>query len=131
MALNALGAAHLLLGEPREALATFQREKLEVLRLTGSALAQHDLRNAAEERRALEALRGRFADTEPYEIAQVHAWRGDRGEALDWLHRAATQKAGRFSRLLIRNIKHDPLLRQVRGDPRYAAVLREMGLPEH
>lgn len=129
VALYALGVAHLLRGEPGEALAVFQREKLEVLRLAGSALAQHDLRNAAEERRALDALRSRFADTEPYEIAQVYAWRGDQGEALDWLRRAATQKTGRFSRLLIRNIKHDPLLQKVRGDPRYAAVLREMGLP--
>ena len=125
-----LGFSDVLLGRPREALAEFQHEKSEVLRLVGTAVAQHALGDAAEEQKALDALRARFSETEPYQIAVVYAWRGDRDRALEWLDRAVAQRGGRgVSRLRIRWIKSDPLLASVRGDPRYEAVLQRMGLP--
>lgn len=125
-----LGIADLLLGHPREGLSEFQREKSEVLRLVGTALAQHTLGDAAEARKALDALLAGFSPTEPYEIACVYAWRGERDRALEWLDRAVAQRGGRgVSRLRIRWIEHDPLLASVRGDPRYRALLRKMGLP--
>jgi serine/threonine-protein kinase len=126
----ALGISDVLLGRPQEALAEFQREKSEVLRLSGTAVAQHALGDAAEEQRALDALRARFSETEPYQLAVVYAWRGDRDRALEWLERAVAQRGGRgVSRLRIRWIKSDPLLASVRGDPRYEGALRRMGLP--
>jgi len=129
-ALRELGKAHLLMGEPGPALAVFQRHKWEAIRLTGTALAQHDLGNAEEEQKALDLLRARFADREPYEIALVYAWRGDADRAFEWLDRAFEQRGGRgVSRLHFRSLKYDPLLRKIRGDARYAALLRKMNLP--
>jgi TolB-like protein/Tfp pilus assembly protein PilF len=124
-----LGQAHLLLGQPREALAVFQRNRSEVLRLAGTAIAQHDLGDKAAEEKAFEVLRARFSETEPYEIAVVYAWRGDRDAAIAWLDRAVAERGGRgVSRLLIRRINRDPTLAKVRGDPRFGALLRRMGL---
>jgi TolB-like protein/Tfp pilus assembly protein PilF len=124
-----LGQAHLLLGQPREALAVFQRDRSEAIRLAGTAIAQHDLGDEAAEKQAFEALRARFSETEPYEIAVVYAWRGDRDSAITWLERAVEEHGGRgVSRLIIRRINRDPTLAKVRGDPRFGALLQRMGL---
>jgi TolB-like protein len=125
-----LGMAHLIEGKPAAALAVFERHGWEVIRLVGTALAQHDLGNAAEARRALDALEARFAEAEAYEIALVHAWRGDADASFEWLDRALAQRGGRgVSRLHFRSLKFDPLLRKVRDDPRYARLLERMSLP--
>ena len=125
-----LGLAEVLLGHPQDALAEFAREKSEVLRLVGTAVAQHAIGDVAEEQKALDALRARFSESEPYMIAAVYAWRGDRERAFEWLDRAVAQRGGRgVSRLRIRWIKHDPLLAKIRDDPRYEAVVQRMGLP--
>ncbi len=129
-ALQDLGAAELLLGKPAEALATFRRPPSEPLRLAGIALAEQDLGDAGAAQQALDALETRFGSGEPYEIALVHAWRGDRDGTFAWLDRALEQHGGRgFSRLAIRAIKREPLLGKVRDDPRFRAVLARMGLP--
>jgi serine/threonine-protein kinase len=131
-ALQVLGVSHLLLGQPGEALVAFHRQKREALRLTGEALAQHALGNVEEEQKAIALLRARFGESEPYEIALVYGWRGDKDAAFEWLYRAVRQHGGRgFSRLAIRSLEHEPLLRSIRDDPRYAVALEKMGLQEH
>lgn len=125
-----LGIAQVLLANPRRALDTFRNGKSEVIRLMGTAVAQHALGDRAEEEKALAALTSRFSETEPYLIAAAYAWRGDRDVAFEWLERAVAQRGGRgISRLLIRRVQYDPLLAKVRADPRYLAVLKKMGLP--
>ena len=129
-AIRALGESQLLLGQPGAALAIFQRHPWEVIRLTGTALAQHDLGDIVQEQKALDVLRARFSDTEAYEIARIYAWRGDRDGAFEWLDRAYKQRGGRgVSRLHFRDVKHNPALRNIRDDPRYTALLRKMKLP--
>jgi tetratricopeptide (TPR) repeat protein len=73
-----LGIPHLLRGDSRGELAVFAREKSEVLRLTGTAAAQHDLGDVDSEMNTITVLRGRFAESGVYEIALAYAWRGDR-----------------------------------------------------
>ena len=59
-----------------------------------------------------------------YQIAQMHAWRGETDRALAALDRAATyHDAGLIY------VKYDPFFRSLRGDPRHAALLRRMKLP--
>jgi eukaryotic-like serine/threonine-protein kinase len=125
-----LGLSLLLLGRPADALAVFQRHRLESIRLAGVAMAEHDLGNAREEQRALDTLRARFGEDEAYQIALVYAWRGDADQAIRWLDRAVAKPHKRgVSLLLTRRVKIDPFLRKIRGDPRYAAVLAKMSLP--
>ena len=58
-----------------------------------------------------------------YQIAEVHAWRGESDAAFDWLQRSYdTRDAGTLGILI------DPLLHRLRDDPRYLAVLGKMGL---
>lgn len=56
-------------------------------RLTAVAIAEHALGNRAEPDRALADLIRRAACVAAYQIAQVHAFRGERGRAPDWLER--------------------------------------------
>lgn len=55
-----LGIADLLLDQPQEALAQFQRDRSEVIRLAGTALARHALGDSAEEEKTIAALRERI-----------------------------------------------------------------------
>lgn len=129
-ALRELATANLLAGDPRAALEIFQHHRFDVIRLVGTALAQHDLGHEREALAALGTLRARYADREAYEIALVYAWFGDADAAFQWLDRAVAQHGGGgMSRLAMRSITFEPLLRKVRGDPRYAALLARMQVP--
>ncbi len=115
---------HLLEGNPEAALSAAQGVAAPRVRLLGIALAENDLGHAAESNRALEELTSKFAPAYPHGIAQVYAWRGDGDRAFEWLERAWRERDPQVARL-----KFDPLLRKIRGDPRYTALLRKMNLP--
>jgi TolB-like protein/Tfp pilus assembly protein PilF len=121
---QALSVRHLVAGRPEAALAESSRCRDEMWRLRGTALAQHDLGHAAESQAALDELTTRYATPSPYQIAEVHAWRGDRDQAFAWLDKAVQ---GRDGGLLL--FLWDPLLRNLRGDPRFAAIQRQLNLP--
>ena len=117
-----LGFVELLAGQPAMALALFEKRD-GWIRLMGLALAHHDLGHAKQ---AQEALDGLLALPEPpaYQLAQVYARWGDRDGAFAQLERGlASADAG------MRYLKYDPLLRDLRGDPRYATLLKKMNLP--
>ena len=60
----------------------------------------------------------------PYVIASVYAWCGDRDGALGWLEKAIAEHDDDLVTL-----KVDPLFRSIRGDPRYLAMIRKMNFP--
>ena len=119
-----LGTLALQRRQPREAAAAFEASGYEPLQLLGRALAEHQLRHGAESEMALRALIQGYGHNAAYQVAQAYAWRGQRDEAFQWLDRAFTQRDGGLAEL-----KYDPLLRDLRGDPRWAALLNRMGLP--
>lgn len=110
-------------GEPAAALAEVRQELDPALRLMGLAIVYEALHERASSDAALAELVERFPE-HAYEIAQVHARRGDADGAFQWLERAFT---GRDSGLLW--LKVSMVLRPIRNDPRYEALLRRMGLP--
>ena len=57
-------------------------------------------------------------------IAWVHAWWGDKDAAFSALERSREQQQSG-----LHLPKADPLLRGLRGDPRYAALLARLKLP--
>ncbi|HYS09258.1 MAG TPA: protein kinase [Myxococcales bacterium] len=118
------GVLFLLEGRSEAALEMFGKCKVESLELTGQALALESLGRVADSEGALEVLTERFGGSAAYAIAQVHAWRGNRDEAFPWLDRAREQHDPRLA-----SVKYDPLLRNLRGDPRRAAFLQKMNLP--
>jgi serine/threonine protein kinase/tetratricopeptide (TPR) repeat protein len=119
-----LMVAFLVDGRPADAMAVSQRCGDERFRLMGVALAQHDLGHPREAREALDAFTSRFGRDLPYRVAEVHAWRGEADDAFGWLDRARAQRDAALC-----DVRDDPLLKSLRGDARYAALLRDMSLP--
>jgi TolB-like protein/DNA-binding winged helix-turn-helix (wHTH) protein/Flp pilus assembly protein TadD len=120
-----LGTLQLLEGNAAEGLATFRSIDDEAFRLYGISMAEHTLGDAQESRRALDELTAKHEQEAAYQIAEAHAWRGEKDKAFEWLERAYAQSDGGLS-----DIKVDLLLDSLRGDPRYQTLLRKMNLPE-
>jgi TolB-like protein/tetratricopeptide (TPR) repeat protein len=124
--LRELGFALLLQGKAEEALALLGRNPVQWIRLTGEALAQHTLGHDAASRAAIATIRERerFNLFTHYQLAQVHAWRGEKGVAFQELDRAfAEHDAG------LAHLRYDPFLQALRADSRYGTLVRKLGLP--
>ena len=119
-----LGVGLLVEEKPQEALVAFARSTSESFRLYGAALAQYSLGHPRESQRVLDELIAKHAHDAAYQIAGAYAWRGERDQAFVWLDRASAQHDGGLTLLKI-----DPVLRGIRHDPRYAAVLKRINLP--
>ncbi|MGH9523176.1 MAG: protein kinase domain-containing protein, partial [Terriglobales bacterium] len=124
-ALNNLGTLRLLQAKGEEALATFRKIDNAGFRLMGIAMAEHTLQHAKESQQALDELMAKYAQDSAYQIADVFAWRSERGRAFEWLDRAYLQRDGGLS-----SIKSDPSVRSLYPDPRFNALLQKMKLPE-
>ena len=94
-------------------------------RLAGIALTEDRLGHADESQKALDELIRSHSQYDAYEIATIYAWRGDKEKVFEWLDRAYRQHDSGLV-----DVKVDPLLHGLRGDPRYKAFLRKMNLPE-
>jgi TolB-like protein/Flp pilus assembly protein TadD len=118
-----LGETALLEGKPHDAMAVFGKSG-GGYQLAGIAMAQHSLGHPQASQQALDAEIAQFAQGAAYQIAETYAWRGEKDEAFAWLDRAYAQRDGGLS-----FIKCDPLVANLRGDPRFGALLRRLGLP--
>jgi serine/threonine-protein kinase len=114
-----LGILSLLQGDPATAREVF----VKLDRLSGLAMAEHDLGHAAQSKSALDQLIAAHAMDGAYQIATVYAWSGDRDQAFAWLERAIKQHD-----IGLMNLTYDPLWRGLRADPRFAAFCQKMGL---
>ncbi len=119
-----LASILLLEGKAEEARAAAHRISDDAFRAVTVALAEHSLGHAAESDRALGELTRRHAATAAYQIAEVHAWRGERERAFEWLERAYAQHDAGLGDLLL-----DAMFRSLHSDPRWVALLRKVGLP--
>jgi serine/threonine protein kinase len=120
-----VGTARLYLGQLAEALESMEREPEEDLRLAGLAVVYAAMGNRTESDAALRTLEERFAATDAYEIAQVHAYRGEADVAFAWLQRSYQMHD---SKILL--MKTEPLLRNLHGDGRFQTLLATLKLPE-
>jgi adenylate cyclase len=123
-----MGTLQILAGNPTEALETFRSVRDANDRwvlLMGVAIAEHSLGHGQESKAALEELARDFGTTAAYQVAQVHAWRGEKDKAFEWLDRAYAQRDAGFVLLVT-----DPLMDGLRSDPRFKVLLRELKLPE-
>jgi tetratricopeptide (TPR) repeat protein len=119
-----LATLELLQGHADIALAMFRQNK-DTFRPYGIALAEHSRGHARESQQALDELIKDYAQDSAMQIADVYAWRGDKEKAFQWLERAYAQRDGGMS-----DLAFDPLLVSLHADPRFAALLRRIGLPQ-
>jgi TolB-like protein len=120
---RSVGIAHLYFNQLPEALASMQRESNEDYRLTGLAMVYSAMGKRAESDAALNSLVEKFASSDAYRIAEVHAYRGEISEAFRWLDRAYQDH--NFGMV---GLKTEPLLRNLHSDPRFEALLSRMRL---
>ena len=109
--------------QPGTALAQFEQEAYEPLRLAGRAIALHALGREAESDAQLAQLQSR-TDRQHYLLALALAARGQAEPAFRQLDEGIGQTDANCLYLGV-----DPLLAGLRGDSRYAILLRKMGLP--
>jgi serine/threonine-protein kinase len=83
-------------------------------------MAHYDLGDTKESEQQLARLIAKYAFGAAYQIAEVYAWRGDKDHAFAWLERARVQHDAGMS-----YVKVDPLLRKIKGDSRYSALLQK------
>ncbi len=120
---SAVGKTRLYLGQFGAALEAIQREPNEDYRLAGLAMVYWAMKNRPQSDAALKSLQEKFASSDSYTIAQVHAYRAESDAAFHWLDVAYGQHhAGMI------DVKTDPLLHNLHGDPRFQALLKRMRL---
>jgi TolB-like protein/tetratricopeptide (TPR) repeat protein len=118
-----LGLTALLGGDPKAALVEFEQEPDSDFHAVGPPLALDALGRKAEADRALKLAEQTAAQGASYQIALIHAARKDADGAFQWLERAYGQRdAGMLW------MKFDPLLKTLRPDPRFQALLVRMHL---
>lgn len=82
----------LLKGDAQGALAEIEQETGEVWKMVGLPMAYHALGRKADSDAALAALIRKHPREAAYDIAYVHAFRGEADEAFTWL--ASSNRCG-------------------------------------
>jgi TolB-like protein len=111
-------------GDGETALREARLEPDEGYRRFELALAQHVRGDRGAADAALADLIANGRDQLAYQIAEVYAVRGEKEKAFEWLQISLdTHDSGTLGLLI------DPLLRDLRTDPRYKSLLTKLGLP--
>jgi serine/threonine-protein kinase len=104
------------------ALAGSRVEPNRILGLVADALIAEARGDRQRALAAVSSLERDHADTAPYQIAEVYAWLGETDLAFHWLERAWEARDPGMT-----DLKVDPLLEPLQGDPRYRELLSRMG----
>jgi TolB-like protein/Tfp pilus assembly protein PilF len=120
-----LATSYLLDRQPRAALGAIAGYRNEGNRLIATAMAEHDLGHPQESKRVMDTAVSKYGHVLAFQIAEGYAWLGMHDAAFAWLARAHAQHDGGITL-----VKFSPLLRSLRDDPRYAALLRTLNLQQ-
>jgi serine/threonine protein kinase/tetratricopeptide (TPR) repeat protein len=124
-----LGRALQELGRHDQAIRTFEAALHDTgANLDESPALAHAWAAAGDRARAEAILarvieRWREGSVSPYSVANIHAALGDRDQAFAWLERALEDR----DRMMV-SLRVHPRLDPLRGDPRFADLLRRIGL---
>jgi TolB-like protein/two-component SAPR family response regulator len=118
-----LGQVYLTQGRFPEALAAYEKESHDGFRLLGLSVAYHALGRKAPSSAALDQLSE--LPVHAFLNAQGNAYLGNVDQAFEWLERAYKQRNAGLSQ-----IKLQPLLRNLHGDPRWQPFLKKMGFAD-
>ncbi len=118
------GINNLLLGKHQIALTEMEKENMEIFKKFGLALTYFALNNKKEADEILKEFTDKYQQNWSYLLVQLHAFRGEKEEAYKWLETAYSRKDSWLFWL-----KGDPLLKNIKNDPRYNTLLNKMKLP--
>src|SRR5439155_5117967 len=116
------GRALLMLNESEAARASFEDEPDPSWRSFGLPLGNLATHHDKEARAALAAIVANSPGSE-FQVAETYAFFGDKDQAFYWLEQARLHDSG------IIYVRRDFLLAPLMSDPRYAALLKRLGMP--
>ena len=119
-----LAEIYVIQGRFQDALAEIEQERTGIFRLQHYAIAYHALGREKDSDAALQELIANYQAIAAFQIGQVYAFREQLDEAFEWLDRAYAQRDGGLE-----ETKVNPLLKSLHHDPRYAALLKKLNLP--
>jgi TolB-like protein/class 3 adenylate cyclase len=120
-----LGRIRLYQGRYAESLAAFEQESLEWERKSGIALARARLGPVEAADAALQDIVTHDAHVAAIQIAEIHAYRGDKDSAFRWLERAFDQHD--HGVVLLRSYT---TFRGLHDDPRWRTCLAKIGIAD-
>jgi len=120
-----LSQIYLMQGRPQDALREVERVHYAPLRAFLYALTYHALGREKESDAALRELTMKYHASNAFEIATIYAFRNQTNEAFEWLDRAYAQRDPSMM-----STKVQPLLNSLHNDPRFAALLKKLNLPQ-
>ncbi|MGH7681699.1 MAG: tetratricopeptide repeat protein, partial [Candidatus Eiseniibacteriota bacterium] len=110
-------------GRDADALAATSLEQAEWARLTGLAYVHYRGGRKKESDEALRRLEAKHASDSAYQIAAVHTARGDVDGGFTWLDRSIAERDAGTALVMV-----EPVFRSLHGDPRWAGILKRVGL---
>jgi tetratricopeptide (TPR) repeat protein len=119
-----LSQIYVMQGRPQDALPEIELVRSDPMRAFLYPIAYHVLGRKKESDAALSELVTKYHASGAYQIAMVYAFRNQSDEAFEWLDRAYAQRDSGLS-----GTKVEPLLKNLHSDPRYAAFLKKLNLP--
>jgi tetratricopeptide (TPR) repeat protein len=119
-----LSKIYLMQGRPEDALGEIERVRYDSQRAFLYAMAYYAIGRQKESDAALSELIAKDHGRNPYLVATVYAFEDRSDQAFEWLDRALAQREGDVIATRI-----DPLLKTLHNDPRYAAFLKKIHLP--
>src|SRR5882762_5499191 len=119
-----LSKIYLMQGRLEDALPEIERIRYDSQRAFLYAMAYYAIGRQKESDTALSELIAKDHARSPYSIATVYAFENRSDQAFEWLDRAYAQRAGD-----VIGTRIDPFLKRLHGDPRFAAFLKKLHLP--
>jgi TolB-like protein/DNA-binding winged helix-turn-helix (wHTH) protein/cytochrome c-type biogenesis protein CcmH/NrfG len=119
-----LGEIYVMQGRPQDALPEIEVVPYPSIRAFLYPMAYCALGRKRESDAALSELITKYHASDPYQIAQVYAFRNQSDDAFEWLDRAYVLRDDGLMAT-----KVDPLLKSLHSDPRFAAFLKKLNFP--
>jgi tetratricopeptide (TPR) repeat protein len=120
-----LSRTYLLQGRPQDALPEIEHVHNATHRAWMYALTYYALGRKKESDAALSELITKYHASNAFEIATIYAFRNQTDEAFEWLDRGYAQRDPSMM-----TTKVEPLLNSLHDDPRFAALLKKLNLPQ-
>jgi len=119
---NIISVSLLAKGDAAGALVEAQAEPSDTWRAISLPAAYHAAGRKADSDAALSAVIAKFGTETAYNIASTYAYRGEAGNAFEWLNKAIEYKDGGLSEIV-----YEQQFDKIRGDPRWLPILRKIG----
>ncbi len=123
------GLIQLALDDTAAALDIFEGLKNDAARVSGLAMAYHSLGRRSESEAMVEDLSNLIGETDPGELAEPEAWRGNVDAAFGWLFRMIdSPETAQGAYGGVKNYVGRPILKALHDDPRWALFREQAGM---